>query len=252
MDRVPQMESQDILDHHDRAIGARTRVLVIPHIDNMVGLRHPLPAIAELAHARGVKYVVVDGAQSAGMIPLDLAASGADAYAMSTHKWIQSPKGLGLLYLTEELQSELKPMSVTWGQTRWQGTPRIFEDYGTRNLAALLALGDALEFQAAIGVQVVTTRHQEVFDHVRARVESSAVLEWRSPRDWELGASLMSIGFNGPRSSDLASTLLDEERIVLRAFSVQGLEFVRISPNVMNDDQEIDLFMTALEELVTR
>lgn len=114
---IPGLPAEDVVELHRRQIRPETRVLVFPHVDNIVGLRHPMAALTAMAKAEGVEVVAVDGAQTAGMIPLDLAASGVDAYATSPHKWIQSPKGLGLLYTRRETRETLHPMWVTWGQT---------------------------------------------------------------------------------------------------------------------------------------
>jgi len=100
-----------------------------------------------------VEFVAVDGAQTAGMLPLDLAASGVDFYSTSGHKWIQAPKGTGLLYVRREVRENVAPMWMTWGQARWEGTVRVLEDYGTRNLAEILVLGDAIAFQNDLGRQ---------------------------------------------------------------------------------------------------
>ena len=118
------MTASDVVTLHAEAIGERTRVLVLPHIDNQVGLRHPLPAIAKAARERGVRWIAVDAAQSVGMIPVDVGALGVDFYATSTHKWLQSPKGLGLLVTSERGREALRPMWVSWGQRRWSGSAR--------------------------------------------------------------------------------------------------------------------------------
>ena len=150
-ERAPELTRDEVLEIYADAIAPSTRVLVFPHIDNRVGLRHPMRELAALAHGRGVEFVAVDGAQSLGMIPVNLAGSSVDFFASSPHKWIQSPKGVGVLYVRKAVQESLRPSWVTWGQKRWSGSARVFEDYGTRNLAAILALGDALDFQDALG-----------------------------------------------------------------------------------------------------
>jgi selenocysteine lyase/cysteine desulfurase len=113
---VPSLSATDVVELHLREVGPRTRVLVFPHVDNVVGLRHPLHELASAAHARGVKFVAVDGAQTVGMLPIALASSGVDFYAASPHKWVQAPKGSGLLYVRRAVREELRPLSVTFPQ----------------------------------------------------------------------------------------------------------------------------------------
>ena len=93
-------------------------MLVFPHVDNKVGLRMPVKELAAAARRRGVEYVSVDGAQAVGMVPVDLSDLGVDFYAMSPHKWLQTPKGLGIFYITNDRLGELRPMWTTWGQKR--------------------------------------------------------------------------------------------------------------------------------------
>lgn len=244
---VPGMTAADVVAVHERAVSDRTRVLVIPHVDNVVGLRHPLEPLTEMARKRGVEYVLVDGAQTAGMLSLELAASGVDAYATSPHKWIQAPKGLGLLYLRPELQERLRPMRVTWGQERWAGTVRVFEDYGTRNLPEVLAMGDALDFQDALGSGTKVRRYRELRSELRDRVAASRSLDWRSPEAWEDGSAVVSVGAGGTPASELAAALRREHGIVVRPFESFGLNALRISPNVITTSRELGRVVEAVD-----
>jgi len=246
LDQVPRLGRDDVLNLHDEHLSPRTRVLVFPHVDNIVGLRHPVRELAALARAKGVRYVAVDAAQTVGMIPVNVAAMGVDVYATSPHKWLQSPKGLGLAYLRRELHDELRPMWVSWGQKRWQGTVRVFEDYGTRNLAGVLALGDAIDFQNKLGAGVKQAHHRRLWEHTRAAVASDPRLLWRSPESWELGAALYAVEVRGEKSRPLFELLFREHGFVVRPFSTQKIETLRLSPNAANTTEEIDRLLSVL------
>ena len=243
---VPGLSAEDVVELHRRQIRPETRVLVFPHVDNIVGLRHPMAALTTMAKAEGVEFVAVDGAQTAGMIPLDLDASGVDAYAASPHKWIQSPKGLGLLYVRRDVREAVHPMWVTWGQRRWAGSGRMFEDYGTRNLPEVLAMGDALDFQGALGTDDKVARYREIRASLRARVDADPSLSWRSSESWELGASLIGIGFETPQANAVSVGMYEERGIVIRPFQTQGLNALRISPNTITSEAEIESLFAAL------
>lgn len=249
---APGMSERDVVAVHEEEIRDDTRVLVVPHVDNVIGLRHPLGPLSEMARRRGVEYVLVDGAQTAGVIPLDLPATGIDAYATSPHKWIQAPKGLGFVYLTPRLRESVRPLRVTWGQERWKGTIRVFEDYGTRALPAVLALGDALDFQDALGEEEKVDRYREIRRGIRERVEASEGLSWRSPRAWGLGASLVSVGVEGVGANRLAELLRTRDGVVLRPFESYGLNALRVSPNVITEEGELDAFVAAVERIRRR
>ena len=244
---APGLSAGEVAELHLREIRPETRVLVLPHVDNVVGIRHPVAALAEGAHARGVEVVAVDGAQTVGMLPLDVEGSGVDAYAGSPHKWVQSPKGLGVLWLSPALQPHVQPLWVTWGQERWEGTIRVFEDYGTRNLPEVLALGDAADFQQALGMAEKVRRLRRLRGRLKDRVDGSARLEWRSPRRWEDGASLMAVHLRDREAPAVAAWLYREAGIVVRAFGGPDTNHLRVSPNIMTSDAEIDRFVTLLE-----
>jgi selenocysteine lyase/cysteine desulfurase len=245
---VPSLSAADIVEIHAREIRPNTRVLVFPHIDNIVGLRHPMAEITAMAKSRGVEYVLVDGAQSAGMIQLDLERSGVDGFATSPHKWVQSPKGLGLLFVQRDLIQKITPMWVTWGQARWKGSARIYEDYGTRHLPEILALGAALDFQAALGAGRKESRYREMFEWMKGAADASPALAWRSPRDFDLGASLVAIEVRGKPVAPLSDALYREFGIVVRPFPQPELNSLRVSPNLLNTLDEIRRLVQVLED----
>ncbi len=245
--RIDQLTKEALVAAHVQQISGRTKVLVLPHIDNMVGVRHPIRLIASAARRTGVKFVAVDGAQAVGMVPVSVPALGADAYATSPHKWLQAPKGLGLLYLREELQKVLAPMWVTWGQERWRGSVRIFEDYGTRNLPELLALGDAIEFQQALGAGRIQSQLKSLRARMMTGVDGITGIRWQSPRTWALGGSLYALGIDGADSRTVADRLWKKHKTVVRAFHAPGFDAIRVSPNAFNTEAEIDGFLATLK-----
>jgi selenocysteine lyase/cysteine desulfurase len=236
---VPGLSAEEVVRLHTEQIRDETRVLVFPHIDNIVGLRHPMAQLNEAAKRGGVEFVLVDGAQSAGMIMLDVDGSGVDAFSTSPHKWVQSPKGLGLLYVRGDLAERLRPMWVTWGQERWSGTARVYEDYGTRDLPDVLALGSALDFQAALGPERKERRYREMFEGMKRMSEGLPGARWRSPRSWEMGASLVGVEVGDRDAALLSDRLFREHGVIVRPFPGAGLNLLRISPNLMNTDEDL-------------
>lgn len=239
---IPHLSRDDVVELHLREITDRTRVLVFPHLDNIVGLRHPMEALSREAHARGVEFVAVDGAQTVGMIPVNVGTSDVDFYAASPHKWIQSPKGLGLLFVRRELQDRLRPLWVTWGHQMWAGTARVFEDYGTRAFPALMALDDAMAFQEAVDPDAREDRLRTLFRNNLARVEAEGRLSWRSPTDWDMGGSLYLVGVEGRPAPDLFQRLYTEHGIVFRPFQTSDVDGARLSPNAQTTDTETERF----------
>ncbi len=243
---VPGLTLDQVVELHVREIRPETKVLVLPHVDNMVGLRHPVAAIGKAARAAGVEWIAVDGAQSAGMLDLDVRAMEVDVFATSGHKWLQSPKGLGLLYVRERLLETLRPMWVTWGQERWAGAARIFEDYGTRAVPAVLALGDALDFQAEVGSARRETAYRTLREQLWQRVEADDRLIWRSPREWTLGASLVAVEVRDQPSYAVAQEAFARHGLVVRPFEQPDFNALRVSPNVANSAADLDRFVESV------
>ncbi len=245
--RADRMMSDEIVARYLENLRPETRVLVIPHIDNMVGFRYPVKRLAMEARRNGVQYVAVDAAQSIGMIPVNVSELGVDFYGTSAHKWLQTPKGLGLLYVNKAVQDELRPMWVTWGQARWSGSARKYEDYGTRNRAEVLTLEDCVAFLKKQGMEAKEQYLHSLHTHLRQRVDETDGLLWRSPGAWQDGASLVAIEVEGHRSGDVFNHMYEKHGYVFRAFDSPTLNTMRISLNVMNTIGEIDRFVDIIE-----
>jgi len=234
------LTADEIVSRYEREIGPNTRVLALPDIDNTVGIRHPLKAIADMAHSKGVEWVVVDGAQSAGMVPIDLRDSGVDAYATSAHKWIQTPKGLGLAFLKTSLQAALNPMWVKHTYSEESHPIQMYEDYSTRALPALMAFGDALDYQAQTPLAEREAHHIHLWKEMQRIVANSDRLKWKSPTKWDISAALYSVEVVGKPSSNIASRLYEDHGIVVRPFTSDEINAIRISPNLINDVNDLE------------
>lgn len=250
LERAPELSAEEVVQLHVDAVGPRTRVLVFPHVDNLVGMSHPVRAIADAVRARGVEFILVDGAQSAGMLRLDLSAAGVDAYAMSPHKWLQAPKGLGLFWVSPELRPSLPRMWYKTGGTRIEESARKYEDYSTRAWPAVVALGDALAFQASLGTDEKERRYRAIWAHVHERTRDDARLVWRSPTAPELRSMIMAVGVRGASAQDVAPRLLETVGAELRAFA-PPLDALRVSPNLATGEEELDRVLSAAGALST-
>ncbi|WP_018127845.1 aminotransferase class V-fold PLP-dependent enzyme [Balneola vulgaris] len=237
-DQLPTISIQQILDLYDREISSNTKVLSIPHIDNTFGLRHPLKEIAKLARSKGVELIAVDAAQTVGMIPINVSDLDVDVLATSTHKWIQSPKGVSFAYFSEKAQREIAPMWVTWGQNRWENSARIFEDYGTRNLAEVVTLAHCFDFQKNSFKSGKTEKLQSLTRYAKTLAHQNPNTEWRSPNNWELSGSLFVIELKHKKPSTFSNEIFNQHGVVLRPFDNHST--IRVSPNSMNTKSEID------------
>jgi isopenicillin-N epimerase len=245
LDDITGLTVDDVVQLHEREIRPETKVLVFPHVDNIVGLRHPTRALAAMARRRGVAFVAVDIAQSLGMMPVDVTTEDADFYAASPHKWVQAPKGVGLLVVRRRVQERLEPLWVKRQRSTMPKTAEVFEDYSTRNLPAVLALGDAIAFQQKLGEANKETRLLEIASWFRDRVDATPTLAWRSARHQALSSSLFAIGLKNADARDVERRLATKHNIMVRPFA-PPLNTLRISPNLINTTPDVDRFLAAL------
>jgi len=241
---LPELKSEHVVDAYRKQIRPETRVLIIPHIDNTVGVRYPVKAIAKMARAEGVEFVALDAAQTVGMLPVDVSNLDVDLLATSPHKWLGAPKGIGLTYIRKSLHDQLRATWVTWGQDRWAGSARVYEDYGTRNLAELLTLGDAVDWNQAIDADKREQRLKSLWQYTRDLVNDNRTLDWNSPSDWAMSGSLYSIRVSKP-ADKLAQQIFADQGIVVRPFTNMGLNNLRVSPNVFTTTMQIDALVAA-------
>ena len=247
LDDITGLSVADVVAMHEREIRPNTRVLVFPHIDNIVGLRHPTRELTAMAKRRGVRYVAVDLAQSLGMVPVNVAAEGADFYAASPHKWVQAPKGIGLLYVRRDVQEQLQPLWVKRQRETMPKTAEVFEDYSTRDLPAVLALADAVAFQQRLDESAKEARLLEIAGWFRDRVDATPSLRWRSARTRELSSSLFAVGLPNAKVAEVERSLA-EKGIVVRPFPAARLNTLRVSPNLINTPADADRFIQALAQ----
>ena len=155
----------ELVGAFEKAISPRTRVLSVTHVSSLSGIKLPVQALTEMAHRRGI-FVHVDGAQSLGVIDVDLRAIGCDSYSSSAHKWWVGPKEVGVLYVKADRVKDIWPSVVApgWGDTvntTLKGA-RKFESLGQRDDAAVAAMETTADFHALIGAARIEARVTEL------------------------------------------------------------------------------------------
>ncbi len=146
-----------LLDEYEKLLSDRTRLVSVVHVSNSLGTINPVQRIIELAHARGVP-VLLDGAQSAPHLPIDVQELDCDFFVFSGHK-IYGPTGIGVLYGKAELLEGMPPYqgggdmikSVTFAKTTYADLPNKFEA-GTPHIAGAIGLGAALDYVQSVGL----------------------------------------------------------------------------------------------------
>ena len=236
----------EIVDVYRAALTPRTRVISMCHMVNTNGMILPVREVAELARPRNI-LVAVDGAQTAGMFPFDLHEMGCDFFAASSHKWLFSPKGVGIFYVRQEAQQHLRPLIVASGYE--DESVRRFENYNTRNLPELLGLGVAIDFHNLLGPERKGDRVFGLKRYFRERIEDNPAFRIKTPASDELSAGITTVELVGHRVIRVERTLAEEYNINVRPMSSFGLNGLRISLSVFNTKEDVDYLVRALEEI---
>jgi len=209
------------LDALDRLLGPRTRVVAFAHVSNVLGTILPVAQIAERARRVGA-VTVVDGAQAAPHLPLDMSALGCDFYVFSAHKML-GPTGIGVLWGRREALDALEPsrgggemIKEVWiDHARWNDLPWRFEP-GTPPIAEAAGLLAAIEYLEKLGMDRVAEHERAL---ARQTVEQLAAIPgvtvYGPPPTIERGA-VVAFSVEGLHPHDVAA-LLDAEGIAVRA-----------------------------------
>ncbi|MDA1193716.1 MAG: cysteine desulfurase [Planctomycetota bacterium] len=258
---VPITDAGELdLDAFDALLGDRTRIVAVTHVSNALGTINPIAELARRAHAVGA-VIVVDGAQGAPHMAVDVHTLDVDFYALSGHK-MYGPTGIGVLYGRRALLDAMPPWqgggdmirSVTFEQTTYNDAPFRFEA-GTPNIAGAIGLAAAARYISALGLDAIAAREAELLAYGTQRlgeVEGLRMIGTAAHKAGVLGFVLQDI-----HPHDIG-TILDHEGVAVRTghhcaqpvmerFGVPAT--ARASLGIYNTHAEIDALVAALAKV---
>ncbi|OZV24338.1 cysteine desulfurase [Streptococcus sobrinus] len=202
-------------------LSEKTKFVSIAQASNVLGCLNPVKEIAGLAHQVGA-YMVVDGAQSAPHMPIDVQDLDCDFFAFSGHKML-GPTGIGILYGKEEILNRMSPVEfggemidfVYEQEANWKELPWKFEA-GTPNIAGAIALGAALDYLDEIGMAEIHAHEQELVAYVLPKLQAIGGLTLYGPENPSQHTGVIAFNLDGVHPHDLA-TALDYEGLAVRA-----------------------------------
>jgi cysteine desulfurase / selenocysteine lyase len=209
------------LEHYRWLLNSgRARMVAVAHVSNAIGTIHPVAEIAALAHEKNT-LCLVDGAQGAPHLPVDVQAIGADFYALSGHKML-GPTGSGALWGRLELLRELPPFlgggemirEVYTDRATYTEPPQRFEA-GTPAIAEAIGLGAAAEYLSNIGMDQVRAHERALTEYALERFDELEGVKTYGPRGEDRGG-VIAFNLDGVHPHDVAS-FLDEDGICVRA-----------------------------------
>jgi cysteine desulfurase / selenocysteine lyase len=247
------------LEQLDELLGRRVRLVSLAHVSNALGTINPIRQIAERARAVGA-LTVVDGAQSAPHMPVDVRELGCDFYAFSGHK-MYGPTGVGGLWGRRELLEEMPPFLgggdmidvVELERSTWAALPHKFEA-GTPNIAGVVGLGAACDYLEGVGREAIHAHEEALIGYALERLREIPDLVLYGPREAAERAGVISFTLADVHPHDLA-TILDSDGIAIRAghHCCQPLmrclgvaATARASFGLYNTTEEVDRLVEAL------
>ena len=237
---------EEIIEVYRQAITPNTKVISICHLVNTNGMILPIKAVTQMAHEKGI-LVAVDGAQATGMFTIDLKDIGCDFYTVSAHKWLFSPKGVGIFYAKQESQKHLKALIVARG---FEDTSiRRLENYNTRNLPEVLGFGAALDYRDTVGGAKIEARTYELKAYFRNAIEAKPKLVLKTPALDTLSGGIQVVEVLDKDVQVVKNRLFDDYGIDSRPMSKYGLNGVRISLAIFITKKDIDRLVDALDTI---
>ena len=240
----------------------RTKLLSIAHVSNVLGTINPVADIIKIAHERGIP-VLVDGAQSAPHLKIDVQAMDCDFFAFSGHK-MYGPTGIGVLYGKEKWLEKLPPYQgggemidkVTWERTTFERLPFKFEA-GTPDYVATHGLAQAIDYINAIGLDAIEAHEQALMRYCMEQLQTIDEMKIYGPQSSIAKDAVVSFNVGNIHHLDLG-TLLDRLGIAVRTghhcaqplmerLGIQGT--VRASLALYNTKEEIDALVAGIRRV---
>jgi cysteine desulfurase/selenocysteine lyase len=250
-----------LVEEYERLLNDRTKFVSVAHVSNALGTINPVREIVEMAHRRNIP-VLVDGAQAAPHMKVDVQDIDCDFYAFSGHK-LFGPTGIGILYGKAELLESMPPYQgggdmislVTFEKTHYNVLPFKFEA-GTPNIAGGIGLGAAIDYLSGIGLEPVAAYEQELMAYATEAI--SGIKGLRIIGTAKEKASVLSFVLDGVHAHDIG-TILDQEGIAIRAghhcampvmqrFGVPAT--ARASFAFYNTKREVDILVGAIHKVI--
>ena len=245
----------------DSAINPRTRLVCMVHMSNSLGTINPVKELAARARAVGAA-VLVDGAQSVPHMPVDVNDLDCDFLAFSGHKML-GPTGIGALYVKRDVLDEMEPFLLggemvleVWNdRATWNELPMRFEA-GTPNIADAIALGTAVDYLNAIGMDAVRQHEMELTEYALAALTELEELDIFGPRDVSVRGGVISLYSSDVHPHDLG-TFLDREGVAVRTGHHCTMPLMRTlgvpattraSFYLYNTEEEVDALVDALKQ----
>lgn len=237
----------ELIESFTKSVTGKTRLISFSHVSNTSGIALPAKKICQWARSRGI-LTHVDGAQSFGIIELNLADMGCDSFSGSTHKWLMGSLENGILYVRKENIEKLWPSTISAGwKDKSQTVHQKFCMVGQRNDPSTAAVSTIVEFHEMIGKKNIEARTRELCSVLVEKIQTKIPqATFVSPMKEDLRAGVVIVNIPGKEPGELFKKLYSDFGIACAPNNG-----IRLSPHIYNTKAEMESVADALAGLVS-
>ncbi len=247
--QFPIENDAEIVRAFENAITPKTKIIHITHIINWIGQILPARKIADMAKSHGIE-VIVDGAHSFGLLDYKIPELNCDYFGTSLHKFLSAPIGSGMLWIKKEKIGEIWPLLCNGDP---KGTDiRKFETLGTRSFPIEQGIGEAVNFQMAIGGKRKEDRIRYLKNYWAKKVAEVPKVKIHTSFKPEYACAICGVSIDGMTPGELDSALFNTYKIHTVGIVWENISCVRITPHVYTRIQDLDKLVKAITELADK
>lgn len=247
--QFPIENDEEIVSAFERAITPKTRLLHITHVINWIGQIMPVTKISQMAKRHSVE-VLVDGAHSFGLLDFRIPDLECDYFGTSLHKFLSAPIGSGMLWIKKEKIDKIWPL-VCNDKPR-SADIRKFESLGTRSFPIEQGIGEAVNFQNAIGSKRKEERIRYLKNYWAMKVKDIPKVKIHTSFKPEYSCAICGVTVDGMTPGELDTALFNTYKIHTVGIVWENISCVRVTPHVYTKLQDLDKLVLAIEEIAGR
>ncbi|OIR05029.1 isopenicillin N epimerase [mine drainage metagenome] len=245
----PIENDEEIVNAYERAITPKTKIIHVTHIINWIGQIMPVKKISQMAHRHGIE-VICDAAHSFALLDYNIPDLECDYWGTSLHKFLSAPIGSGMLWIKKEKIKKIWPL-VCNDKPR-SSDIRKFETLGTRSFPIEQAIGEAVNFQNAIGNKRKEERIRYLKNYWAERVSVIPKVKIHTSFKPQYSCSICGVSIDGMTPGELDNALFNNYKIHTVGIVWENISCVRITPHVYTRIEDLNKLVRAIEEIAKK
>ena len=242
----PSENDDEIVEAYAKAITLKTKIIHVTHLINWVGQIMPVQKIARMAHAKGIE-VICDSAHAFGLLDFKIPDLECDYWGTSLHKFLSAPIGSGMMWIKKDKIEKIWPLVCN---DKPHGTDiRKFETLGTRSFPIEQGIGEAVNFQNAIGNKRKQERIHYLKKYWAEKVKDVPGVKLSTSLNPKYSCAICGVSIDGVAPVDLSNQLFDKYKIHTVGIVWENVSCVRVTPHVYTTLPDLDMLVKAITEI---